>query len=82
MRVLSLLALAGCLSSPEGKPQTWPVEGARVVAAITTNLDADEDEEIVIAAGGPGAGWSALIPNFAKVSVTAPVTREVKLPPK
>ena len=37
---------------------------------------------LVIAAGGPGAGWSALIPNFAKVSVTAPVTREVKLPPK
>ncbi len=35
---------------------------------------------MVIAAGGPGAGWSALIPNFAGVKVTSPVTREVRVP--
>lgn len=56
MRAAMLLVLAGCLESPEGKPQIWPADGVKVVAAASINLDEDDNDEIVIAADGTFPG--------------------------
>jgi hypothetical protein len=56
LRAALILCLAGCLETPTGKSQAWPIPGNDVVAAIGADVDGDGKTDAVIAATGVSPG--------------------------
>jgi hypothetical protein len=67
------LAAAGIRHDSKGSRFCAPDEQSRMMTALPEHI-------LVMTAGGPGAGWSSVIPGWAWVQTCHPITKPVRLP--